>query len=274
MTASIQRTAKDFVKGQFEVVCESSPGAPSFIETYEDISKAAPGMIQRVRENQANYDAFIVGCHYDPNLDLIKEMTRKPVVGIGEASMKMASMLGHRFSIITTDTHSIPIHEDPARKYHFQDALTSVRAPGEEWADSEEDEKYLTVNYGGIIPITHSDYSMLRINEERLRVRFKELSTIGATSDGGVHRPAFSEAHLEARRWFLEQARQAGLETQIDGAGNQWVYRLISMSGGKNHDYLQRRYSSQYLEKRRNHSLEGCNDSRRLRGSCIRSRYL
>ena len=61
---------------------------------------------------------------------------------------------------------------------------------------------------------------MLRINEERLRVRFKELSTIGATSDGGVHRPAFSEPHLEARRWFLEQARQAGLATQIDDAGN------------------------------------------------------
>jgi hypothetical protein len=116
-------------------------------------------------------------------------------------------------------------------KYHLQDALASVRAPREKWVDRDDDEKYLKT-------------------ARLFRVRFKELSTIGDTSDGGVHRPAFSEAHLEARRWFLEQARQAGLETQIDGADNQWVYGLISISGGKNHDDLQRRYSSQYLEKR------------------------
>lgn len=65
------------------------------------------------------------------------------MVGIGEASIYIASMLGHRFSIITTDTHSIPIHEDLVKKHHFQDALASVMAPGEEWADGEEDEKYL-----------------------------------------------------------------------------------------------------------------------------------
>jgi len=60
----------------------------------------------------------------------------------------------------------------------------------------------------------------LHINEGRYRVNWNALAAIGATPDGGVHRPALSEAHLEARRWFLETAQGAGLETTVDSAGN------------------------------------------------------
>lgn len=62
--------------------------------------------------------------------------------------------------------------------------------------------------------------SHLRINAGRFRANFEALSAIGATPDGGVHRPAFSPAHLEARRWFLATAERAGLEVGVDGAGN------------------------------------------------------
>jgi allantoin racemase len=145
-TSSIQNTAEDFVRGQFEVVCQPTPNAPEFIETYEDIVRTAPGMTQIVRDGESQYDAFIVTCHYDPNLDAIKEITRKPVVGIGEASMRVASMLGHRFSIITTSKHSIPIHEDLVRKYHLQNMFASIRAPGETKKAISEEEKYLELS--------------------------------------------------------------------------------------------------------------------------------
>jgi N-carbamoyl-L-amino-acid hydrolase len=59
-----------------------------------------------------------------------------------------------------------------------------------------------------------------RINSQRFRANFETLAGIGATPEGGVHRPALSDAHLEARRWFLEQAGQIGLEASVDGAGN------------------------------------------------------
>jgi allantoin racemase len=143
MTKAIQKTAENFAQDEHEVVCMSTPGAPSFIETYEDQSQAAPGMIKRVKENQDTFDAFIIACHCDPNLDVLKEITKKPVVGIGEASMKMASMLGHCFSVIQTTEFSIPIKQELVRKYHLQDNLASIRAaiaPGQE---SSDDEKYL-----------------------------------------------------------------------------------------------------------------------------------
>jgi allantoin racemase len=124
-------------------VCQPTPGAPSFIETYEDAIKAAPGMIQLVRENEDKYDAFIIACHSDPHLDTMKEITKKPVVSIGEASMKMASMLGHSFSVISDNTHSIPNKESLARQYYLQDALASVRAPEDGMSGLSDEEKYL-----------------------------------------------------------------------------------------------------------------------------------
>lgn len=60
----------------------------------------------------------------------------------------------------------------------------------------------------------------LRINVERFRKNFEVLANIGATPEGGVHRPALSESHLAARTWFLEQAQKSGLEASIDAAGN------------------------------------------------------
>jgi allantoin racemase len=143
MTGAIQRTAEAFAQGEYEVRCVTTPHAPKFIETYEDASKAAPGMILLVREHEKEYDAFIVACHCDPNLDTMKEITTKPVVGIGEASMKMASMLGHRFSVLSTMKHSIPNKEAVVRKYHLQEVLASVRAPEGDTTDMSNEEKYL-----------------------------------------------------------------------------------------------------------------------------------
>ncbi len=64
----------------------------------------------------------------------------------------------------------------------------------------------------------------LRINAERFRADFEALAEIGATGDGGVHRPALDEAHLAARAWFREQAAAAGLTFRTDGAGNHAAF--------------------------------------------------
>jgi allantoate deiminase len=63
----------------------------------------------------------------------------------------------------------------------------------------------------------------LRINSGRMLAAFNELAQsyrLGATGEGGVNRPTFSEAHLASRKWFREQIERAGLEFRTDGAGN------------------------------------------------------
>ena len=60
----------------------------------------------------------------------------------------------------------------------------------------------------------------MQIDGERMREDFDALAAIGATAAGGVDRPSLGEAHLAARRWFLERAAAAGLATRVDAAGN------------------------------------------------------
>ena len=60
----------------------------------------------------------------------------------------------------------------------------------------------------------------IHINADRFKSNFEALSEVGVTPDGGVHRPSFSPAHLEARAWFRERAETAGLSFEIDDAGN------------------------------------------------------
>ncbi len=69
----------------------------------------------------------------------------------------------------------------------------------------------------------------LQVNSERLKADFDALSEIGSTGDGGVNRPTFSEAHLEARAWFRELASMEGFEVRVDGAGN--VSAVLSVEG-------------------------------------------
>jgi allantoin racemase len=177
MTEQIQKTAENYANGEFEVVCTPTPEAPRFIETYEDQIKAAPGMIQLLRENEALFDAFTIACHSDPNLDVLKEITRKPVVGIGEASMKIASMLGHQFSVISATKHSIPSKEALIQKYHLKDAVASVRAPPEgtvgtdlekyrKAAQSAVDEDMAEVIVFGCAGMTGLDHQL----QERLKI--------------------------------------------------------------------------------------------------------
>lgn len=141
MTDVIQKSAENFVQGEYEVITLPTECAPEFIDTYRDQALTALGMIEIVKKYENEVDAFILACHCDPNLDLLKEITSKPVVGIGEASMKIASMLGHKFSVISTSQHSVPNKQALIRKYHLEGCLASVRYPREEFEGCNCDEE-------------------------------------------------------------------------------------------------------------------------------------
>jgi len=58
--------------------------------------------------------------------------------------MRIASMLGHRFSIIQITKESVPLKEALVRKYQLKDSLASVRAPRAISPESSDKEKYMT----------------------------------------------------------------------------------------------------------------------------------
>ena len=64
---------------------------------------------------------------------------------------------------------------------------------------------------------------MVRINLARMRKDLEELGEIGTTAEGGVWRSSFSEADMQARRWYVQRLKDAGLQHWIDAAGNMYA---------------------------------------------------
>ncbi len=60
----------------------------------------------------------------------------------------------------------------------------------------------------------------IRIDIDRLRADIEALGRIGRDPRGGISRPSFSPADLEARAWLKEKIEEAGLGYHRDGAGN------------------------------------------------------
>ena len=116
----LRKKAAAFVRGAYQVDVTHVAATPKLIATPEDAAKGLPEMMELVRQGE-EYDAFIVACHSDPNLEVLQAITDKPVVGIAEASMKIASMNCHSFAVISPSARSISPKPPLARKYLCQD---------------------------------------------------------------------------------------------------------------------------------------------------------
>jgi len=101
---------------------------PSSIECRYDDALAVPDVVAKiVKAEQEGMDAVIIDCMGDPGLDAAREMVSIPVIGPAETSMHIASMLGHRFSVVTVADSLIPVFDQHAIKTGLTRQLASVR---------------------------------------------------------------------------------------------------------------------------------------------------
>ncbi len=75
-------------------------------------------------------------------------------------------------------------------------------------------------NGGGRESLKGEAVEAMRVNLARLKRDLEELGAIGRTPEGGVSRPSWSDADVEARRWLRERITSAGMEARVDAAGN------------------------------------------------------
>jgi len=102
---------------------------PASIECELDEALAVPDTVARIIEAERDgVDAVVIDCMGDPGMHAAREAVSIPVLGPGEATMHIASILGHRFSIITVLSSCIPMMENQAKIYGLADKLASVRS--------------------------------------------------------------------------------------------------------------------------------------------------
>jgi allantoin racemase len=138
MTAGIGEAARRVASPGVEIETVSGTG-PASIESHVDEIDSTAGVMQHVVDGSADFDAFVVACYGNhPAINAARELTRRPVVGIAEASMSLACMLGHTFSIVTTSSRWRPMLIDAVRLYGFEPRCASVRACGLTVLDVDE----------------------------------------------------------------------------------------------------------------------------------------
>lgn len=130
-TRKIQTIAEKYVSPGTVVLADNPSSGPRSIESIYDELLSAPGTLQLAIEQMDAFDAFVIACYSDhPTVYALREITDKPVVGIAEASMLIACLLGHHFSVVTTNAEWEPLLWDAVRHYGMTERCASVRSTG------------------------------------------------------------------------------------------------------------------------------------------------
>lgn len=97
--------------------------APSAIESQTDAVLSAAECIRALNAIEVgSYDAFLVACFRDhPLISALKEELSQPVLGIMEAAMYNARMLGDKMGIVCMSDRSVMAHKRAISAYGFSD---------------------------------------------------------------------------------------------------------------------------------------------------------
>ena len=125
MTALIERSARAVAGPGTRVEAVTSPRGPASIECHYDEALAVPGIIAAL---DPAADGHVLACFGDPGLDAAREAVPGPVVGIAEAAMHAATLVGRGFSVVTTLDRTKGRAWDLARRYGAAGACRGVYA--------------------------------------------------------------------------------------------------------------------------------------------------
>lgn len=158
--AILQKKAESILPQEvsIQVVCLTK--TPLLIRTYKDCAIAAAELVSLVEKEQERYDAFVIACHSDPGLEAAREISRKPVWGIGEASFKTASFFGNRIMCLVPSAQTGQRKYDSVRKYFVNENFYgNIVAEGDSYEELLEAGKKAKEKGAGVLVLGCANYS-------------------------------------------------------------------------------------------------------------------
>ncbi|WP_433302833.1 aspartate/glutamate racemase family protein [Actinoplanes sp. CA-030573] len=129
MTALIEASARAVAGPGVTLDAVTSVMGPASIESHYDEALAVPGLLAAVADGEREgVDGYVVACFGDPGLDAARELASGPVVGIAEAAMHAATLVGRAFSVVTTLDRTRGRAHDLATRYAPAGACRGVHA--------------------------------------------------------------------------------------------------------------------------------------------------
>ncbi|QUG40616.1 aspartate/glutamate racemase family protein [Psychrobacillus sp. INOP01] len=96
------------------------------LESFYEYNLATFGCIRYINNTSINYDGILLACFGDPGLYALKEIAKTPVIGIAEAAMSTALLLGRKFGILVASQKAVPMMESLVREYGLESRLSSI----------------------------------------------------------------------------------------------------------------------------------------------------
>jgi allantoin racemase len=127
MTRKIEEAARTAASPGVEILATNPASGPPSIEGYFDEAYSLPGLLEEIGKGR-DADAFIIACFDDTGLDAARCIAEVPVIGIGEAAFHFASLIAHKFSVVTTLARSLAPIEHNLIKYGLAARCARVRA--------------------------------------------------------------------------------------------------------------------------------------------------
>jgi allantoin racemase len=127
----LDQAAKAYALPSTEVKVISPASGPKSIEGIYDEALSVKGTLEAFVDHEKEFDGFVLACYSDPvAVYALREITEKPVLGIAEASIHLACLLGNKFSIVTTNDRWRPLLHEAVRRYGVESRCASVRTTG------------------------------------------------------------------------------------------------------------------------------------------------
>ncbi len=145
MTAAVLASASAVTRSSTELVGITARHGVSTVESHTDEVTAALGVLDAVERAEATDrppDAYVIACFGDTGLPAAREAAAGPVVGMTEAALATATLVAHRFTVITMPRRTLEQSDRVVRALGLEHRCT-VRAIDEPVSEVAEGARHL-----------------------------------------------------------------------------------------------------------------------------------
>jgi Asp/Glu/hydantoin racemase len=127
VTDRIAAVARAVAAPGTEIVAVTGTAGVPYIATRAEAAIAGRTTMELMAEHGAGCDAAIVAAFADPGLGGAREVMAVPVIGLAEAAMLTACMLGRRFAIVTFSGALGPWYRECVEYHGMASRLAAIR---------------------------------------------------------------------------------------------------------------------------------------------------
>jgi allantoin racemase len=127
MTQRMLAAARGAAAPATELVAVTAARGVPYIATRAEAQIGGAIALEMLAENCAGADAAVIAAFGDPGLMGARELFSLPVIGVSEAAMLTACMLGRRFSIVTFSRVLGPWYRECVENHGLTSRLASIR---------------------------------------------------------------------------------------------------------------------------------------------------